>query len=168
MPMSDSDYFNEYLEKDWQTLDKELSSDRWFRSNEQELLPIPNPAEETIETEEQIIFDDVQNTNSPTEVRDTYNRRRQRETKQERIERIKSEYSQRPSIFVSADIQRRREKRMELIKKMQEEADKNKPVFDSKYPQNTQQDPAMEGTQSLGAGFTQLVGSKIRSFCRKA
>lgn len=167
MPMDNSDYFNEYLEKDWKALDRELSSDRWFNEQTKDLRDGEPDMGVDVVTEEE---EQQHLEQEKPEYRDTFDRReRQKETREERIQRIKDEYNQRPMMFVGAavlDDRIRRQERKRILERMEERANKDKPKFDEKYPQNTQQDPAMEGMSANSPNFTQLVGGSIRSFCR--
>lgn len=112
--MGSSDYFSEYLIPDFEALDAELSGHNWFQNQEekqqQKLLSeegrhnLPEESEEKPEEAGRAPFD----------------RKKHQETKKDRLERIKEEYSKRPFVSIgsgnsgvwpsSSDVLRRRRK----------------------------------------------------------
>lgn len=98
------DYFNEYLIQDFNSLDQELSGGQWFQQQEErEQEKALNEQNERVKEEE--------NSNEPP--RSTFDRRKHKESKKDRLQRIKEEYERKPFISVgsSQNLRKRRQKR---------------------------------------------------------
>lgn len=140
-----NDFFNEFLVNEWNALDKELSQDH-FIAHEQE-------RQETLqqqETQQDRTPDESESVASEQEMRETYDRKESKETKQERLTRIKDEYS-RPFVSVGGYgfPQRRRRRMLKLLDILK----------DTEYPQAMLEQPVMDGTAGSGPGrgLTQLI-----------
>lgn len=150
-----SDYFNEFLVNEWNALDKELSQDN-FLTREQER----QEQRQQQELQKSHVDDSDKDQITQDDLHPPYDRRRSKESKQERLERIKQEYS-RPFVSVGQISQRRQDRKKRLIKLL--------------YPQNLQQDPVEEGLMANSPNFTQLHEqneatimpiAKLKGFCK--
>lgn len=166
------DFFNEYLRDDYNALDGELNGTQWFQKQEehiqQQMMQQNRPeSEESSELPSTVETPIKAPTESP--FRNTFDRKKQTESRKERLERIKQEYSV-PYISVS-NLQRRKRRKQQVEKLMREQ----------NAPEHLLGEDVKDGLAANTPGFTQLVeeneptttplssmGSKNRCFCKKA
>ncbi len=110
------DYFNEFLLDDFNTLDQQLGGDQWLQRKE-ELQEQQQSRDESASE-----IEDEDSDSDGSSGRATYDRKRRKESKKERLERVKEEYSRKPFISVGSDKVLQRQKRIkELLKKKHED-----------------------------------------------
>lgn len=160
------DFFNEYLVPDFNALDTELNGSQWFQKQEdaQQQRALQ---EQTKDQQQEMNSSNTEHSGpAPTAdpFRATFDRRKETETKRERLERIKQEYQHKPFISVGSweDLRKRRDKRKQVEKQVIDESFKgglaaNSPNLTQEVEQN---EPTIMPLSSMG--------SSVRGFCKKA
>ena len=112
-----NDFFNEYLENEWKSIDKELSSDKWFRNDDVSKDVLPQQYRNMSTTPDTGV--DVPDSNDSStkmipereeEVQELSDRHT-KESKEDRLHRIRKEYEERPFILVGVNLYQSRTKR---------------------------------------------------------
>jgi len=168
MPGS-GDYFQQYLVDDFNTLDREMGGHQWFQK-EQERETQKNLSEQNEQEKSRVEEEISDNTPTTDPFRSTYDRRKEnsKESKKDRLERIKKEYEHTPFVSVGSsyippinweDLRERRKKRREVQKQIIDELPK-------------------DGLAANSPGFTQMVEQNeptimpktfgLKVFCKKA
>ena len=107
------DFFNEYLIPDFNALDREFGGNQWFQKQE--------------DREQQKLMDEEGKRNAPEveksedAYRSPFDRKKAKESKKDRLQRIKDEYNHKPFISVGSweCLRKRRKRRKDLLEDME-------------------------------------------------
>lgn len=131
------DFFSEFLVDEWSALDRELGEEN-FLARKQE---VDQQRMQQEESKSRVDGDD-ENRITEDDLRRPFDRKRAKESKKERLERVKQEYST-PFISIGSDLEKRRKNRKSQLKNLVENPDfvedgtmANSPNFTQLHEQN--------------------------------